>query len=92
MKTIDLITKKSIPIIKKYPVKRAGIFGSYARGEQNKDSDVDFLVDMDGSLFLLAELEMELQKTLKKKIDILSYNGINKHLKKNILKEEVRII
>ena len=92
MKPISDIKKKSIPILKKYSVHRAGIFGSYARGEQRKDSDIDFLVEMDGSLFLLAELEMELQRKFGRKIDILSYNGINKHLRKNILKEEVRIL
>lgn len=81
-------------IIKKFGIKRAGIFGSYAREEQRADSDIDILVEFKGkkSLFDLINLELLLQETLKKKVDLLTYNSINPLLKKKILKEEVRII
>jgi uncharacterized protein len=38
------IRRKIVPVLKKHNVTRAGIFGSYARGEQTKESDVDILV------------------------------------------------
>lgn len=41
--TIEEIREKAVPIAKKYGVKKLSLFGSYARGEANADSDVDFL-------------------------------------------------
>ncbi len=86
------IKKKIVKILKKNKVVRAGIFGSYARGEQKKSSDVDILIEFDGSLLDLVRLESELEKRLGIKVDLLTYNGINPHLKEYILPEEVRII
>lgn len=91
-KQIERLKKRMIPLLKKHNVKRAGIFGSYARGEQNKNSDIDVLVEIKGSLFDLTRLELELSEKLKKQIDVISYNGINHHLKEKILSEEVRIL
>lgn len=94
-KKIIEIKKSIVEILKKYGVKKAGIFGSYARGEEKKDSDVDILIDVKGEKFSLIDLislEMELEKKLGKKIDLLTYAGINIHLKEYILKDEVRII
>ncbi len=89
---IEKLKPKIVEILKKNGVKKAGIFGSYARGEQKKDSDIDILVEFDRSLIALAGLELELEKILRKKVDILTYRGINYLLKKRILNEEVRIL
>ena len=43
---IKKIEKKIIPILKKNSIVRAGIFGSYARGEQKKKSDIDILIQV----------------------------------------------
>lgn len=88
--TIATIKKKIIPVLKKEGVKKAGIFGSYARGEAGKRSDVDILVELKkgGTLFDLIGLKFELEKTLKKKVDVLTYGGIYYGLKDIILKEE----
>ena len=43
--TIEEIKEKAIPIAKKYGVKTLWLFGSYARGEADAESDVDFLID-----------------------------------------------
>lgn len=94
--TLKKICKKIIPILKKNGVVRAGIFGSYARGENNKKSDIDILVQVRKrqkfSLFDLTGLEMELEKALKKKVDLVTYRGISPYLKKYILKDEIRIL
>jgi hypothetical protein len=89
---IEIIKKKVMPILKKNKVTKAGIFGSYARGEQNENSDIDILVEVQGSLLNLVELEFELEKVLNKKVDLLSYGGISKYMKDIILSEEVRIV
>ena len=84
--------KKIVATLKKHNIKKAGIFGSYARGEAKKDSDIDILIEFNESLLKLVGIEMELEKILKKKVELLTYKGINHHLKKYILSDEVRII
>lgn len=91
-KEIENLKKKIVLLLKKEGVKKAGIFGSYARGEQKKNSDIDILVEFDGSLLGLVRLERILKEKLKKNIDLISYGGINHKLKDIILNEEVRII
>ncbi len=83
---------KIIGILKKYGIKRAGIFGSYVRGEEKKNSDIDILIEFNDSLLTLVGIEMELKKALKKKVDLITYKGISPYLKKYIMAEEVRII
>ncbi|MFH1209752.1 MAG: nucleotidyltransferase family protein [archaeon] len=95
MKTqIKLIKLKALPLLKKYDVARAGVFGSFARGEEKGDSDIDILIEFKGkkSLLDLASLELELEKILEKKVDLLTYKGIHPLLRERILKEEVRIL
>ena len=91
---IQTIKKKIVPLLKKNGVVKAGIFGSYARGEQKKRSDVDLLIKQKGrkSLLDLVRLERELEKKLGKKVDLLDYNGLSPYLKDRILEEEVRIL
>ncbi|MBS3127167.1 nucleotidyltransferase family protein [Candidatus Woesearchaeota archaeon] len=94
-KEIQEIRRKVVPLMKKYGVVRAGIFGSYARGEQKKGSDIDLLIEVKGKKFSLLDLiglESELKKKLGKRVDLLTYNGINHLLRERILNEEVRII
>ncbi len=92
---IGEIKKKITPILKRNKVSRAGIFGSYARGEQKINSDIDILIEVKDKKFSLMDLigiEIELKEILGKKIDLITYNGINPLLKKSILEDEVRII
>ncbi|MCK5624916.1 nucleotidyltransferase domain-containing protein [Candidatus Pacearchaeota archaeon] len=93
MKTLKKIEKKIIPILKKHNIKRAGFFGSYARGEEKKNSDIDLLVKLEKhlSLFDVIGIKLELEKVIKKKIDLVEYETIRPELKEIILKEEVLI-
>ena len=93
-KEIEKIKEKIIPILKRNGVKRAGIFGSYARGEQKKNSDVDILVELNNSvsLFGFIGIKLELEKKLKKKVDLVEYTTIKQRIKDQILHEESRII
>ncbi|HLD55033.1 MAG TPA: nucleotidyltransferase family protein [Candidatus Nanoarchaeia archaeon] len=93
-KQIELIKKKIMPILKKNKVVRAGIFGSYARGEQKKNSDVDILVEIKKriSLFDFAGIKIELEEKLGKKVDLVEYKIIKPRIRENILNSEVRII
>ncbi len=92
-KQIIEIQKKIAPILKEYNITKAGIFGSYARGNFKKKSDVDILIELDDKydILELIGIKLKLEKILKKKVDLVEYATIRKELKKNILKEEVRI-
>ena len=93
-KNIKNLEKKIIHVLRKHGVKKAGLFGSFVRGEATKKSDIDILIDLKGrkSLLDLARLEIELEKKVNRKVDLLTYNSIHPLLKDRILKEEVRII
>lgn len=88
------IKKLIIPTLKQNDVVRAGIFGSYARGEAKKKSDIDILIEFRGkkSLLDLVRVERELKEHVGKKVDLVEYCTIHPRLKESILKEEVRVI
>ena len=83
-----------VPILKSYKVTKAGIFGSYARGEQKNNSDIDILVKIDNSVGLIEfiGLKLMLQKALRKKVDLVEYETIRPEIKENILKDEISIL
>lgn len=83
---------KIIKILKKHGIARAGIFGSYAKGNYRKNSDIDILIEFKDSLLKLVRLERELKDEIKIKVDLLTYKGVHPLLKDRILNEEVRII
>ncbi|MEK6905558.1 MAG: nucleotidyltransferase family protein [Nanoarchaeota archaeon] len=91
--TIKQIVKIAVPILKRNGIKKAGIFGSYARGEAKKKSDIDMLVQPpNGMGFGFFGLNLELEEKLGKKVDLVSYNGLSPYLKDKILEQEVRIL
>ncbi len=93
--TIDEIKKKTLPILKKYDLKRAGVFGSVVRGELGEESDVDILVEIerdDMSLLDFVGIKLELEDALGRKVDLVEYNTIKPLLRERILAEEVPIL
>jgi len=89
---IEKLKPKIIGILKKHGVSRAGIFGSYAKGEENSKSDIDRLIELDGSLLKIVEIQFELEDSLNKKVDLITYGGLGHYLKGKILNEQIRII
>ena len=83
-----------MPVLKEYRVTKAGIFGSYARGEQKKKSDIDILVKIDNGtdLIELIRLRTKLQRIIKKKVDLVEYESIRKEIKRSILNDEIQIL
>jgi predicted nucleotidyltransferase len=91
---IDEIKRKILSILKRYKVKRAGIFGSVVRGEENKESDIDILVEIVDRMSLLdfAGLKLELEEALGQRVDLGEYSTIKPMIKEQILSEEVSIL
>lgn len=93
--TINEIKRKVLPVLRKYDLKKAGIFGSIARGELREDSDVDILVEIerdDISLLDFVGIKLELEDALGRKVDLVEYDTIKPLLKERILAEEVPIL
>ena len=91
---IKLLKQKIVKILKENGVRKAGIFGSYARGEANENSDIDILVEFDKniSLFDFVGIKLELEDNLKRKVDLTEYKVIKPRIKRQILNEEVKIL
>ena len=83
------ITQKIEPILKKYGVSYAGLFGSRSRGEVREDSDLDLLVKFNTprSLFELVGLEDDLSKTLDLPVDLVTEGALSPLLKAQIDKD-----
>ena len=91
---VEEIKNKILPILEKYGVKRAGVFGSVVRGGASEDSDVDILVELPkgASLLDLVGLKIELEEELERKVDVLTYDSIYHLLREPILNEQVEIL
>lgn len=85
----EILTENKERIKGNYRVKRLGIFGSYVRGEQREDSDVDVLVTFDEpiSLLKLVNFENYLQDITGIKVDVVPENSIRPELRDIILNE-----
>lgn len=74
----DDIRARLIVILRQHGVQRAGVFGSFARGEQTPASDVDLLIEPDAqaTLFTLARLEAALEDILGRPVDLITFNAL----------------
>jgi len=79
------------PILKASGVTFAAIFGSVARGEETSASDIDILIhppkDRKFSLYDLIGLETELKEKLKQDVDLVTEQGISKHMKAFVMRD-----
>lgn len=80
-------------ILRQYKADIQGIFGSYSRGEQTAESDVDILVRFDNNATLLAlsGLSNYLQEKLGIKADIVSERALRKEIKPQIENDLIRV-
>ena len=91
---IEEIKEKALPILKEYGVKKAAIFGSYAKDKNAKDSDIDILVEIEDDISLLdfVALRLKLEDELDKEVDLVEYQTIKPAMKENILNNQVSIL
>ena len=75
----------------RYPIREIGVFGSFVRGEQTPESDLDLLVDLGPGLTLidLAGLELELGETLGLSVELAIKDALKPRIGKRILAEAV---
>jgi predicted nucleotidyltransferase len=93
-KKVQIIKKKIIPILKRYGVKRAAIFGSFVRGKAKKNSDIDILVEIEKDISLLdfVGLKLEIEEALGRKVDLVEYSTLKPFIRERALKEQLLIL
>ncbi len=89
MSQIESIKGLIVPILKSNDVEFAGIFGSYARGENKPNSDLDILVRFSKpkSIFDLVGLEIEISERLGRKADIITEKYLHPYIRPQVSKD-----
>ena len=89
----SVLSKHKKELMQNYNVREIGIFGSYARGEQKKSSDVDVLVVFEEPIgfFRFMKLEEHISDLLGIKVDLVTKNALKPRIGRHILKEVVAI-
>jgi uncharacterized protein len=77
-KIISILKEHKPALLKKYPISEIGLFGSFARGDQHGESDIDILVDFKDQIdgFDYIRLAHEFEDIFHHKIDLVSRRGI----------------
>lgn len=90
---IKLLQQKKQILSKEYGIKTLGLFGSYSKNKQNKNSDIDILIEFNKSISLLKYLKLSsiLSKDTGKKIDLVMKSALKKNIGEKILKEVIYI-
>jgi uncharacterized protein len=74
---LSMLRSKKPELQERYPISELGVFGSYARGDQNSNSDIDILVDFNGQIGIrFIKLAHELEDLFSQKVDLVSRRAI----------------
>ena len=89
----NLQTNEATKAYQTHNINYLRMFGSTARGEDNKDSDVDLLVDFSKTktLFDLANIQFYFENLLDKKVDLVTRKGLKKQLEPYIKRDLITI-
>ncbi len=93
-KITEDLRKKITPVLRQHDVVHAAIFGSFAQGTAQEDSDLDLLVEFQGekSLLNLAALQLALEDLLGRDVDVLTYRALHPRIREKVLSEQVLIL
>ena len=88
---LEIIKTRKKYLHDRYKVNEIAVFGSFAKGEQRRSSDIDILVDFYElpDLFELIRLEEYLRRILGRRVDLVRKQAIRKELKERILNEAI---
>ncbi len=90
IKDIEIIIQKhKKELEEKFGLRKIGIFGSYVRGDQVQDSDIDILVEIERPMGFIKfiKLENRLSQILDSKVDIVTKKALKPHIGRRILQE-----
>jgi uncharacterized protein len=91
---IASLVERALPILHRYGIQRAGVFGSYARDQAGPESDLDLLVELPpgSSLLDLVGLEQDLTDELGLKVEATTYRALHPLLRDRVLADEKTIL
>ena len=83
-----------VAILRAHGVTRASVFGSFARGEQRPESDLDLLIEpkTGATLLDLARLELALEDLLDRHVDLVTFGELLPALRNQVLREQEAIL
>lgn len=92
--TVDEIRNIVTPIAKRHRVSKMYLFGSYARGEADSDSDIDLRIDAENltNLFLLGSLYSDLETALSKSLDLVTTQSLRQNMQDPLTQKLIRNI
>ncbi|HAB51943.1 MAG: nucleotidyltransferase [Ignavibacteria bacterium RIFOXYB2_FULL_35_12] len=92
LEVLEILKDVKPILLSKYPIKKIAVFGSVSRKEDEENSDIDILVEFDHSVGMeFIHLCYELENLLKRKVDLVSRNGIKEKYFKEIESELIYV-
>ena len=92
---LEILRKNQDTFLADFGVKKIGIFGSFAKGKQTQKSDIDILVEFNKKqkmgFFRFLDLEDELKKILKRKVDLVTKKALKPVMKQQVLKDVIYV-
>jgi predicted nucleotidyltransferase len=94
MQQMEQYRQLILPVLKRYFIKRAAIFGSFAIGNITSDSDIDLLIEpeKDFTLFKMLQLEDEISELIKRKVDLVEYSALKPSIRKEVFLSAITIL
>lgn len=89
MMTLQSLKKETALVLEKYDVESAGVFGSFARDENNAESDIDLLVQFQKpkTLLEIIALEQELTELTGRKVEVITKHALHPYLAPSVYKD-----
>jgi predicted nucleotidyltransferase len=92
---LNFLSENKLFLREQFHVVKIGIFGSFARNEQNPDSDIDILIEMENNVSNVYDLKWNLREFLKNQfqrdVDICNSKHIKPYAKEYILKDAIYV-
>jgi len=90
---LDEKREEILRIASEHGAREVRVFGSVARGEDDEESDIDFLVELETgrSLMDLGGLQMELESLLGRRVDVVTVRGLKARIRERVLREAVPV-
>jgi predicted nucleotidyltransferase len=90
---LDQLRSMRHELREQYHVKRIGVFGSYSRNDQTKESDLDLVVEFDQSIGMMAFVHLQnlIADRLNLKIDLVTPDGLHPLIRDQVMHEVVYV-
>lgn len=94
MHDLEKYKKLILPVLHRYLIKRAAIFGSVAKGQASTNSDIDLLIEgsNDFTFFKLLALEEEISQLVNRRVDLVEYGAIKPSIRHEVLSSAIAIL